>query len=67
MKAYVGIDIAARTFEMVIRQGGKAARAMSFEQTPAGHAKAIKQLVALKPGRIVMEATGIYFLTRRGA
>jgi len=62
MKAYVGIDIAARTFEMVIRQGGKASRAASFAQTPDGHAKAIRQLLALKPERIVMEATGIYYL-----
>jgi transposase len=59
---FVGIDIAARTFDMVIRKAGKATRVKSFEQTPEGHALAIKQLAALKPERIVMEATGVYYL-----
>lgn len=58
----VGIDIAAKTFDMVIRQSGKPGKPISFQQTPAGHAAVIKQLKTLKPQSIVMEATGIYYL-----
>jgi len=62
MNVFVGVDIAAKTFEMVVRREGKNARAVRFEQTPEGHAKALAQLKALKPKHIVMEATGIYYL-----
>lgn len=62
MSVYVGLDIAAKTFEMAVRRNGKSAHVESFEQTPAGHAKAIKRLQALQPRHVVMEATGIYYL-----
>lgn len=62
MSVFVGIDIAAKTFEMVVRRDGKSARMVSFKQTPEGHAQALKQLKALNPKHIVMEATGIYYL-----
>lgn len=62
MNAFVGIDIAAKTFDMVIRTDGKASRVEQFSQCSQGHAKAIAQLKALKPVLIVMEATGIYYL-----
>ena len=62
MAAYVGIDIAAKSFEMVCREQGKNAKPVSFAQTAEGHTKAIKSLMALQPCCIVMEATGIYYL-----
>lgn len=62
MSVFVGVDIAAKTFEVVVRRDGKNARAVSFEQTPQGHAQALKQLKALNPKHVVMEATGIYYL-----
>lgn len=62
MAAFVGIDIAAKSFEMVCREQGKNAKPASFAQTAEGHAKAIKSLKALQPRCIVMEATGIYYL-----
>ncbi|MFC3284173.1 IS110 family transposase, partial [Litchfieldella rifensis] len=34
----------------------------TFQQTPHGHAKAVKRLHALQPTLVVMEATGIYYL-----
>ena len=61
MSAFVGVDIAAKTFDLVSRQGDKASRGRSFSQTPQGHAKAIQHLKTLKPTLIVMEATGIYY------
>lgn len=62
MAAYVGIDIAAKSFEMVCREQGKNAKPVNFAQTTEGHTKAIKLLKALQPRCIVMEATGIYYL-----
>lgn len=62
MAAFVGIDIAAKSFEMVCREQGKNTKPVSFVQTAEGHTKAIKTLKALKPLCIVMEATGIYYL-----
>lgn len=62
MNVFVGLDIAAKTFEMVVRRDGKNARAVSFEQSAQGHAKVVKQLQALQPRHVVMEASGIYYL-----
>lgn len=61
MSTFVGVDIAAKTFELVNRRGGRASKVESFSQSPGGHAKAIKRLKTLKPTLIVMEATGIYY------
>src|SRR5690606_38011192 len=62
MKTVVGIDIAARTFDWVVRQNGVSSNAKQFKQSPEGHAQAVQQLKRLKPCLIVMEATGIYYL-----
>ncbi|MEP2269847.1 MAG: transposase, partial [Marinobacter sp.] len=61
MSVFVGVDIAAKTFDLVNRKGGKASKVESFSQSPQGHAKAIKRLHNLKPTLITMEATGIYY------
>ena len=62
MSVWVGIDVAARTAEVVWRSQGKNSKPISFEQTPAGHRQLIRQLQQLKPVRIVLEATGVYYL-----
>ncbi|WP_428605477.1 IS110 family transposase, partial [Sedimenticola sp.] len=62
MSVFVGVDIAAKTFDLVVRKAGKSSKVEPFNQTPPGHAQAIKRLKALKPSLIVMEATGIYYL-----
>lgn len=62
MSLTVGIDIAARSFDLVCRRDGHNQRVQSFPQSPQGHARAIAHLQALKPDAIVMEATGIYYL-----
>lgn len=62
MSVWVGIDVAAKTVEMVSRRQGSNAKAMSFEQTPAGHRRLIGRLKRLEPAGVVLEATGIYFL-----
>ncbi|MFW5453160.1 IS110 family transposase [Thioalkalivibrio sulfidiphilus] len=62
MMTVVGIDISAQSFDLVSRRDGRNAKAQRFEQTAQGHARAIKQLKALKPECVVMEATGVYYL-----
>lgn len=62
MSVFVGVDIAARTFDLVSRKQGKVSKVTQYRQTPEGHAKAVKRLKALNPKLIVMEATGIYYL-----
>ncbi len=62
MSVFVGVDIAAKTFDLVVRMAGKSSKVEQFKQTPQGYAQAVKRLKALKPALIVMEATGIYYL-----
>lgn len=62
MGVFAGIDIASKTFELVVRKDGKPSRIESFRQTSEGHAKAVKRLKVLNPTVIVLEATGIYYL-----
>jgi transposase len=57
-----GIDIGARSVDLVFRVNGKNSKVERFEQTPVGHARLAKRLKALKPVCVVMEATGIYYL-----
>lgn len=59
---HVGIDIAARSFDLVVRQDGRNARARTFKQTGADHARVVRELLALHPERVVMEASGVYHL-----
>lgn len=62
MSVFVGIDVSARTFDLVVRQAAKNGRPERFAQTPAGISKACRQLKALAPEGVVLEATGIYYL-----
>lgn len=61
MSLFIGIDIAAKSFELTIRANGKSSKAEQFSQTSEGHAQAVKKLLELSPSIIVMEATGIYY------
>lgn len=62
MATWVGIDIAAKDFELVSRSDGKSSRTMTFKQTVQGHKLAVKHLKKLKPRGVVLEATGVYYL-----
>src|SRR3954463_10892978 len=62
MSVWIGIDVAAKTVEMVWRSRSNSSRPESFEQTPAGHRQLIKQLKRLDPVSVVLEATGGYYL-----
>jgi len=62
MSAFIGIDISAKTFDLVARKQDKSSKSNCFDQTPEGHRKCLKMLIKLKPKLIVMEATGVYYL-----
>lgn len=61
MAGYTGIDIGAKSVVMAHRERGRSSRARRFEQTPAGHRALIGELKRLRPKRIVVEATGVYY------
>ena len=61
MSVYVGLDIGAYTVDVVTRQGDKASKVEPFKQSVEGHKALCSQLKRLKPERIVMEATGVYY------
>jgi hypothetical protein len=48
MSGFVGIDVAAKTFDIVVRIDGKANKVEQFSQTPDGHA-AVRKLQKLAP------------------
>lgn len=62
MSVFVGIDVSARTFDLVVRQAAQNGPPERFEQTPTGIDKACRRLKALTPEGVVLEATGIYYL-----
>jgi transposase len=57
-----GIDIAAKTVDLVVRQNDKNSPVKTFQQTPSGRATLIEFLQKYPLELIVMEATGIYYL-----
>jgi hypothetical protein len=54
MQCVVGIDVAARSFDLTVRKHGKNQKRETFEQTPQGHRQVVKRLRALQPTRVVM-------------
>lgn len=62
MSIFVGIDVSARTFDLAVRQAGENRPAERFAQTSTGIDQACRQLQSLVPERIVLEATGVYYL-----
>lgn len=62
MTIYVGLDIAAKSVDLVYRCEGQNSRVERFAQTPAAHGQLADRLSELKPALAVMEATGVYYL-----
>lgn len=61
-KTTVGIDISAKKVDVVILSNGKIHNSKSFEQSPQAHLLLAKYLSKYHPARVVMEATGTYYL-----
>jgi len=62
MSLFIGIDISAKSFDLVVRKQNKPSKPKCFEQSVDGHQRCLKMLKKLKPTLIVMEATGVYYL-----
>lgn len=62
MTCFVGIDISARSFDLLVRCHGKNGKSREFTQNVEGFRQAVKVLKKAKPSCIVMEATGVYYL-----
>lgn len=58
---YVGIDVGAKSVVVARRAHERTLSTETIKQTPAGHAALVKQLLALKPVCVVLEATGVYY------
>lgn len=62
MTTYVGIDIGAKSVSLAWRDDTRTLGSATGLQTPAGHQDIVRRLRALRPARIVLEATGVYYL-----
>lgn len=62
MSVSVGIDISARSVDVVIRRRDTASKTKVFKQSAGGHNALAAYLVKAKPDRVVIEATGVYYL-----
>ena len=62
MTVSVGIDIGAASFDVVVYRAAKFSKSERYSQTVEGRNKLISKLKPLKPGCVVMEATGVYYL-----
>lgn len=62
MKTFAGIDVGAKTLALAWRRDGRTAGQTTVNQSPEGHRQLVTQLRALRPERVVLEATGVYYL-----
>lgn len=62
MCASVGVDVSARTFDVVVFEQGKFSKPVRHRHHPDDYGRFIAQLRTLRPAHIVMEATGVYYL-----
>ncbi len=62
MACFAGIDVSAKTFDLVIRRDDKNGKPGTFDQTPEGFKSAAKILKKKAVERVVIESTGVYYL-----
>ena len=62
MASFAGIDVSAHELTVALIKTDQKAQLSTFEQTPSGHKALVKYLKKRKTQRVVMEATGIYYL-----
>lgn len=60
MRTVVGVDVAAKTLDVVVRKQGVNGKSRSYANSPEGHIKLTSELKKQNPMLVVMEATGIY-------
>lgn len=62
LTTYAGIDVSAQSVELVLRQNGRRISRETFTQSPEGHRQLERRLRGAQPQRVVLEATGVYYL-----
>lgn len=62
MSTVMGIDVSAKTLDVMCLNGTGQYRHSEFDQTPAGHKKLVHYAQKRGVTSIVMEATGVYYL-----
>ncbi|MFU8833585.1 MAG: IS110 family transposase, partial [Wenzhouxiangella sp.] len=62
MLIVAGIDVSARELSVAVSKPGQKTQLSTFLQTPTGHKALAKYLKKHKVKRVVLEATGIYYL-----
>lgn len=62
MHTFIGIDISAKTVDVVVRKNNKNTQVKQFNQDKNGRASLIKYIQQHQATFVVMEATGIYYL-----
>lgn len=60
MTTVVGVDVSAKTLDVVVRKQGVNGKSRSYANSPEGHIKLTTELKKQNPVLVVMEATGIY-------
>lgn len=59
---HAGIDVSAKSVELVLRQNGRRFGRETFAQTPEGHRQLQQRLRTARPQHVVLEATGVYYV-----
>jgi len=59
---HAGIDVSAKSVELVLRQNGRRFGRETFAQTPEGHRQLERRLRTARPQHVVLEATGVYYV-----
>jgi transposase len=62
METFVGVDVGAKSVVVAWRHMGRTAGSAEHPQTPGGHQALIKHLQQFQVGRVILEATGVYYL-----
>ena len=60
MANVVGIDVSAKSLDVVVRKQGNNGQSTTYANSHAGHNEFTSKLKKLNPDLIVMEATGVY-------
>jgi len=60
MASVIGIDVSAKSLDVVVRKAGKNSQSTVYANSHSGHNELTSKLKKLNPDLIVMEATGVY-------
>lgn len=62
METFVGVDVGAKSVVVAWRHSERTAGTAEYVQTPEGHQALIKHMQKFQVARVVLEATGVYYL-----